>query len=351
MALFIASSNSAWAVAESELPVNYPERVMAHIKTSPDLKGIGAARHAIEAPLLELRLSHPNEIGALSPWEMDFRQLNSGRLSAALRLRATPTLSLLNLRLNDSVHQRGASPDGWMTFGIGRRHAIQHWQGKDLDADALIAFGDADGFDGVSAPCFSGNVLSVSSKRLAAFAEACGYALPGERPSARALRSEAGRAGLGRLERRIEALLRPGDVPWTTAVEEHLMIDLLFVLTDSKLHRDKSWAHTRRVALDKAVEAMQANLEEPVSIETICRLSEASWRTLNRAFLERFGQSPKTYYIRLRLNAVRQALLSGEARTVSEAAHPYGFWHLGQFARDYRRFFGELPSQTLQQGR
>ena len=84
-----------------------------------------------------------------------------------------------------------------------------------------------------------------------------------------------------------------------------------------------------------------------MSIESLCRQSGASWRTLNRAFLERFDQSPKTYYIHLRLNGVRKTLLKGDAETVSEAANRYGFWHLGQFARDYRRFYGELPSQTL----
>jgi len=28
-------------------------------------------------------------------------------------------------------------------------------------------------------------------------------------------------------------------------------------------------------------------------------------------------------------------------------ANAWGFWHMGQFARDYRRLFGELPSDTL----
>ncbi len=25
----------------------------------------------------------------------------------------------------------------------------------------------------------------------------------------------------------------------------------------------------------------------------------------------------------------------------------FGFWHMGQFAKDYRHYFGELPSVTL----
>ncbi len=31
-------------------------------------------------------------------------------------------------------------------------------------------------------------------------------------------------------------------------------------------------------------------------------------------------------------------------------ANPWGFWHLGQFAADFRRQFGELPSQYRRAG-
>lgn len=32
---------------------------------------------------------------------------------------------------------------------------------------------------------------------------------------------------------------------------------------------------------------------------------------------------------------------------VTDIANDWGFWHMGQFAADYRELFGELPSQTL----
>ena len=49
------------------------------------------------------------------------------------------------------------------------------------------------------------------------------------------------------------------------------------------------------------------------------------------------------------LNAVRRNLRASGPRgdTVRNVAARWGFWHMGQFARDYRNLFGELPSQTL----
>jgi AraC family transcriptional regulator, ethanolamine operon transcriptional activator len=35
------------------------------------------------------------------------------------------------------------------------------------------------------------------------------------------------------------------------------------------------------------------------------------------------------------------------AGTIGDIANTWGFWHMGQFAADYRRQFGELPSETL----
>jgi hypothetical protein len=35
---------------------------------------------------------------------------------------------------------------------------------------------------------------------------------------------------------------------------------------------------------------------------------------------------------------------------VKSIALSHGFWHLGQFAHDYRATFGEAPSETLARG-
>jgi AraC-like DNA-binding protein len=48
------------------------------------------------------------------------------------------------------------------------------------------------------------------------------------------------------------------------------------------------------------------------------------------------------------LNGVRRGLRDAEKGVaVQDVAAHWGFWHLGQFAQDYKRLFGELPSTTL----
>lgn len=60
------------------------------------------------------------------------------------------------------------------------------------------------------------------------------------------------------------------------------------------------------------------------------------------------GLSPVQYLRAARLLGVRRELLrAGPVIRVSDAAARWGFWRLSQFAADYKRLFGELPSETL----
>lgn len=84
------------------------------------------------------------------------------------------------------------------------------------------------------------------------------------------------------------------------------------------------------------------------SIPQICTVTGVSERTLQYAFRRYVGMTPLAYLRVCRLNSVRKVLLAAEAETtVTSVALRYGFLHLGRFAGDYHRLFGELPSKDL----
>ena len=73
-----------------------------------------------------------------------------------------------------------------------------------------------------------------------------------------------------------------------------------------------------------------------------------SSRQLQNLFHERFGMSPMTYVRQMRLDGVRAELQrGGDGTKVGDVAFSWGFNHLGRFAQNYERKFGETPSQTL----
>jgi AraC family ethanolamine operon transcriptional activator len=73
-----------------------------------------------------------------------------------------------------------------------------------------------------------------------------------------------------------------------------------------------------------------------------------SRRTLQYSFQEVLGINPVRFLRAMRLNGVRRDLKSGSrpAASVQDIAARWGFWHLGHFVTDYKRMFGELPSET-----
>jgi AraC family ethanolamine operon transcriptional activator len=104
----------------------------------------------------------------------------------------------------------------------------------------------------------------------------------------------------------------------------------------------------RSRALMLALDYIEDHADDAPAVMDICRATGASYRTLNYAFLERFGVAPKQYLQAVRLDGVRKNLRTmGPHGTIIDIANHWGFWHMGQFAADYRRQFGELPSETL----
>jgi transcriptional regulator GlxA family with amidase domain len=104
----------------------------------------------------------------------------------------------------------------------------------------------------------------------------------------------------------------------------------------------------RRVLACEAEAWLRQNLTEPLTIADLCQAVQTSERTLHSAFRERLGTTPKLHLKALRLEAARQELLRGASGTrITDVALNWGFLHFGWFSHDYRRCFGETPSETL----
>jgi AraC family ethanolamine operon transcriptional activator len=93
---------------------------------------------------------------------------------------------------------------------------------------------------------------------------------------------------------------------------------------------------------------IENGLDKGISVREVAIESNISRRTLEYAFRDRYDLSPKAFINSQRLVSVRRDLRSkaGDVPIV-EIANQWGYWHMGQFARDYQNRFGELPSQTI----
>lgn len=95
-------------------------------------------------------------------------------------------------------------------------------------------------------------------------------------------------------------------------------------------------------------EYIEANWDQPITIEALAVVANASARSIFHSFKEHRRYSPMNFVKNVRLKHARE-MLSARAHemSVTSVAFACGFGNLGHFAGDYKRAFGEMPSATL----
>lgn len=119
---------------------------------------------------------------------------------------------------------------------------------------------------------------------------------------------------------------------------------------------DDDSAHHARYALPASLahvlDWLNGRLDQPIELETLAAVANVRPRTLEAHFRLFLGTTPLGWIRRTRLARARQQLLAADDETtVTSVAVAHGFSQLSRFAAQYRRQFGELPSQTLLKAR
>jgi AraC family ethanolamine operon transcriptional activator len=250
--------------------------------------------------------------------------------------------------MSKAVHQTGVSPRGFISIGLPCRQSLSTWQGQNMGISQLVSFGTSQEFDGVSSGEFRGLTISIDVHKVERLADMLGMDIPDALLGSSKFSPDPRSQNLVTLFLICSKIMDGNDTPVTQVEEEEVISNLLIAATSSDQTADLSSPRSRTRAVDQAIDIMMSSENQSVTIGWICQEIGVSWRTLDRAFSEKFGIGPKDYFLRLRLNRVRADLLrrSG-ADSISNIANERGYWHLGQFARDYVKMFGELPSKTI----
>ena len=138
--------------------------------------------------------------------------------------------------------------------------------------------------------------------------------------------------------------------PLNASLADSTLSILFGLLHDAKpVGEDRSSSRQRHRLIERADAYVRANCDRLVTVSELCTTLSTSRRALQIGFQEVLGISPHAYIRAVSLNGVRSQLKNPESPygSVQDAAAAYGFWHMSQFAVDYRQLFGERPSDTL----
>ena len=105
-------------------------------------------------------------------------------------------------------------------------------------------------------------------------------------------------------------------------------------------------ASTRRELyrrLYRARDFLDATLANPVKLSEAARIAELSPHYFLRQFQQVFGESPREYQSRRRMEKARRLLIESDA-PVTHICFEVGFESLGSFSWDFRKRYGAPPS-------
>lgn len=97
--------------------------------------------------------------------------------------------------------------------------------------------------------------------------------------------------------------------------------------------------------ISDAIDIMEANIEEPLSLSELAGYVGVSARQLERLFKKYLGCMPSRYYMELRLTKAHQ-LLHQSHMSVTEIANVCGFTTTSHFSKCFREFFGLSPAKA-----
>lgn len=276
--------------------------------------------------------------------------LEAGPFKGTVNIVSSPHVDLCHFEISNKVLQVGTGSPGYITFTIWDPSVSFNWRKHKMKQGMIGVLWNRE-HESVTGAGFEGLPLSIEENffknycQKKGFPELISFLIKKEVlfiPEAHLIK--------------IRQLVR--FVAQTTDLENHIALEfleskLLEILVDGLITAMpvKPAEDLTYPKFTKVIDYIHENLTDLTSVQQICENTKVPERTIRRLIRKKYELSPKNYLNNLRLNEVRKGLMKdSEFSNVMQAASDYNFWHMGQFTRDYKMLFGELPSETLRIG-
>jgi AraC family ethanolamine operon transcriptional activator len=291
---------------------------------------------------------------AFGAWDHRYTQIGPGAFRGNILHTKTGPVEISRSRWERCIHYQGVAPEGTIGMAISLvQTGDPRWMGQSVGFDDLIVQRRGMEADYLSAPIWDSVVFSIPEVTLAqqiadiTHEDPQNFIIHGIARITPQLAAQ--------LRQTAMAMLNTAATPGVTSTPPEMVgaiVELLArALVSMKPPRHQKPCLIRQRRLIKKAEGYIAYLEEqPLRIGHMCRAINASERTLRDAFYNVNNMQPLEYLKALRLNEIYRLLCDAHPDDIliKQAAISNGFHHYGQFSGDYRRLFGELPSETLQ---
>ncbi len=294
-------------------------------------------------------------------WNLEFKKLSKGPFTGYIGLIDIGDIQVGEIKLNSRIEQSGISPRGFRTFVIpGGKEQSFKWLNYDVTGKDLLIFSKQGDLEAVSSDNFHHYMISIHEDLLDDIIMIQGLVLLEKNLDSNEKVIQLNRGYFINVQSFLEVIFRKLEVkPYLidSASFLHNIRNTLprillgfcegggyVIKSPLQRNRDKVFAKFRGY--------LKVNSLMDISVTHLTEYLDVSERTVQYAFLERYGVTPKSYLNALKLNEVRKLLIDPYNKEyISNVARKSGFNHPGQFSIDYKKLFGESPSTTVSNAR
>jgi len=137
-------------------------------------------------------------------------------------------------------------------------------------------------------------------------------------------------------------------------INTELLYHHILSIYANALDRIKDISHLKRdeslLLSKKILTYLKEHTNQPIQMIELTALVGKSERTIERIFKKHFGIAPYAYLKIHRLHLIRKHLIESKGSltiSIGDIAMKNGFMQMGYFGSEYKKIFGESPSETL----
>jgi len=294
----------------------------------------------------------------LKGYDLDLHQIDRGQFNGSLQQIQYGPVFINRVSATRRFEIFGRPPPGLRTFGIPGKNCLPFtWRNKVSDGNSIQIYKPDTELEMITHPFFEAIDVSITEDAFNVLLQQ--WDLP-------VLDKLIAKREMVICNPEIMQLLRktlqtictsvddnPELLSHNTDLQDLITFEIPYLLSQALMQAEtqniKALPAKRSNALKTGIDYIQTTPHNKISLSTFCAENNINERTLQRAFLEHYGITAKSYAKAYRLNHVYKIFSASDYSTtlISDIASNHGFWHMGQFATDYRLHFGELPSETL----
>jgi len=293
----------------------------------------------------------------LRDWDLDLTLLEPGKFYGSVLHCGVNGMIFGESRFNKATLKNGGSPPGMRSFVFPEKRQDKfHWRSHHLTGEHVVTMPGGTDFQGTAPKGMRNFNVAFPEEHLARLASEIGVPAPDDLLQEHdAFHCEPRLLSTITSDlKRLNASLKNNpekihDKSVQQFISRELPIRFLKLLSRNRTIRVTVNGRKRVRTLGLVKSLLEVAAPDEMTVQALMEATDVSERTLQYVFRDALGVTPHAYLKSLRLHGAYRDLKSASPLEVKivDVANYWEFWHMGQFAADYRNLFSELPSQTL----